>query len=228
LTADPRHLGALTRLGELQLALGNDDEAFENLIHLQHLKPNDPALFNLALDLYRRGEHERAARFFAALAAEDIHLQIKGLNMLGLTQTKLDRHDAAAAAYRQALVLDPTYAAARKNLAKTLIRQGNAPAGIAELKVVVSQYPDDVDSLYDLGFNGQFSGDVELAEQYYRRTLEIEPRHYRANVNMAKLLELRQDWRQAELYYRAADAARPGQEQVKAGLARAQTALSGK
>lgn len=90
-----------------------------------------------AAALMGEGSFEQARERLAALGAEAGHPE--ALQMRGVTFAAQGDWSAAAAAYREALAADPTFATAHYNLACALARQGKPAEALAALQSAVEK-----------------------------------------------------------------------------------------
>ena len=102
---------------------GKTDEAIGLYEKALALDPNcAPAHFNLAVALVRLEEFEKAERHYrAAVQAKPTAEAYNGLGFVLSRQGKLDE---AVVQFREAIRVDPEYAAAYNNLAASLVQQG--------------------------------------------------------------------------------------------------------
>ena len=79
-------------------------------------------------------------------------------------------------------------------------------------------------SEYDLVFNAAVayreSGQLETAESFYRRTVQIRPMEAGSHLNLGALLHLRGKLRQAEAAYAEAWRLRPGDPSTRTNIQR--------
>jgi Tfp pilus assembly protein PilF len=101
------------------------------------------------------------------------------------------RHAEAEAAYRRALSLDPYLADAHNNLGALFDRMGRKDEAEAEYRKALSQpgYPTPEKVHLNLGllYASQGRNDQALAE--LRRAVEIAPKYYQAQFELASLLD---------------------------------------
>ncbi|HXU10384.1 MAG TPA: hypothetical protein VN898_00315 [Candidatus Binatia bacterium] len=77
------------------------------------------------------------------------------------------------------------------------------------LRTLAQDHPDDPMFPFLLGSMHRMAGRFDEAMGMYRRTLEIDPRHARAMVNLANLHTLRQEFAVAQGFYKKAGEASP-------------------
>lgn len=112
----------ILELATLEFRLGDADRARRRLEKLLEAQPDNQFLWeNLAFYEAGYGELERAAAIYERLIA--IQPAAPDLSSLGFVRFLLGDYAGAAAAYRQALVLEPKHLLARFNLATALEAQ---------------------------------------------------------------------------------------------------------
>jgi tetratricopeptide (TPR) repeat protein len=117
-----------------------------------HLQPDDRAvLYSLSRALRNNGQTEEAkaveGKLLGILRSSDKlrenSLEATRLNNEGVELEKSGNLSAALEKYTAALELDPLHGGYRRNLALGLCRLGQWDQGIAELREVLRQNPDD-------------------------------------------------------------------------------------
>jgi Flp pilus assembly protein TadD/4-amino-4-deoxy-L-arabinose transferase-like glycosyltransferase len=93
----------------------------------------------------------------------------------------------AAAMYAKALELDPDYPEANDNLGIYLDQQGKPAEALDHYRIVLRQYPNDINANLNMG-NAYFNlGDWENARKQYLKVLEIQPGYPDAIYNLRLL-----------------------------------------
>jgi Flp pilus assembly protein TadD len=83
---------------------------------------------------------------------------------------------------------DPSIATAPDlSQVRVLINNADFVGAVAALKPIVAQHPDDPDALNLMGYSLRKSGDVDRAYGFYRKALNINPRHRGANEYLGEL-----------------------------------------
>ena len=108
------------------------------------------------------------------------------------------RDDAAMAAYRRALKLDPGLGAALTNLGALAHKRGDAAEARASFEAALALDPDLPEARYNLAHVLIESGEVELGAAELRRVLELRPDFADAHYNLATALESLGSRRQAQ------------------------------
>jgi spermidine synthase len=98
-------------------------------------------------------------------------------NDLGVLESQRGRLDAAVAAYRRALVLEPRNLQMRANLALALEFQGQTAAAEAELRRILDRRATYVPARLQLGNLRAASGDAGSAEREFRAAVSAAPRN---------------------------------------------------
>jgi tetratricopeptide (TPR) repeat protein len=86
---------------------------------------------------------------------------------------------------------------------------GDLDGAAAEYGRALSENPDDVLALYNLGLVSQSEGEHPEAEVHYRRALDVDPGYQPAVFNLAILRHTQGDLVEAEQLYRRSVALRP-------------------
>lgn len=141
-------------LGSALYRLGKPLEAIGPLQKTVELKPDDrQARFQLCLSLQRAGRDQDAAicqqKMRALIGRENAVMQsssAKEHNNRGVMLEKSGDLQGAVANYKAAVTLDPTQSVFRRNFALALCRQGHWEEGIAELRKVLKQDPEDTEA----------------------------------------------------------------------------------
>jgi type IV pilus biogenesis/stability protein PilW len=101
------------------------------------------------------------------------------------------RLDEAEEALRQALEIDPGLTDAHNNLGTVLMEQGDPSAAEEEFRLALADpvYPTPEKVYLNLGLLYRTQGREAEALEALRRSVEIDPRYYRAHYELAALLE---------------------------------------
>jgi Flp pilus assembly protein TadD len=138
------------------------------------------------------------------------------------------RHDEAAAAFREALKLDPGLALARVNLAIALLNQQKHEEARTEAKAAAALLPDRPHPLYVWALAARGLADAADAEAALRKALALDPQDVGTRVNLGQLLMQARKYPEAIEQLRAAVAAEEhnataaynlGQALIRAGQA---------
>ena len=151
-------------------ALLGDDLLGVRVEAARHLAGVSPELLSAA----DRAVLQRALTDYEATLRQDADRPEAQLN-LGNLRTAQGAMDQAAAAYREAIALDPGFAPAYANLADSLRRQGGDAAAVATLRAGLERAPDDPGLRHSLGLALVRQGDREAALLELRRAAESAP-----------------------------------------------------
>ena len=151
----PKNPVAHYSLGAEYLSQGKSTSAVEHLREAARLQPQDrKVLYSLSRALRNTGQVKQArmieTRLRAILQSADQvrtkTLEATRLNNEGVELEKSSKLSAALEKYRSALELDPFHGGYRRNLALGLCRLGRWEQGIAELREILRQDPNDEDT----------------------------------------------------------------------------------
>lgn len=107
----------------------------------------------------------------------------------------------AHAFYEDFLGRYPAAANMRLNYARYLIDQKQWEKARTNFLRVVSQLPEDVEAVYALGLLSLQTNHIDDAEQYLKRTLELQPRYDQARLYLGQVAEQRKQYGQAVEWY---------------------------
>ncbi|MEO7497823.1 MAG: XrtA/PEP-CTERM system TPR-repeat protein PrsT [Massilia sp.] len=109
-------------------------------------------------------------------------LALRGNAMMGLLQPR-----EAAAAFEQALSLDPHHPAALLGMARLAAAHGQAAQAHALLQRALAGHPDDIDCLRFQADLRKLAGQPEAALSGYQHVLTLKPRHVQTYIDIANL-----------------------------------------
>ncbi len=109
-------------------------------------------------------------------------------NYLGLAYMGKEKLDTAITHFQKALAINPGYAPARNNLGTAYVAKQDWDAAIDTFKQVADDilYATPHFPLSNLGWAYYNNGNYELAEQYYKEALDIEPEFPIAQKGLAR------------------------------------------
>ena len=149
----PKDPVAQTRLGAELLDQGKAHEAIPHLREAARLDPeSQSALWNLLRALSQDGQQEQAAAVRKTLAglmrnkeedSRNAQAAIQ-LNNQGATLQKAGKLQEAMGKYHEALKLDPRHTGIRLNYAGALLHLGRWSEGVAELRKILRQDPNNI------------------------------------------------------------------------------------
>ena len=150
----------------------------------------------------RTGNYPGAVRAYQrGLAVEPDNVEL--LNSLGFSLFQQGKSQEAVAALEKAIATDPKHVKSLNNMALASIDLGELELAEAHYRESLAIEPQP--SIYnDLGFVLERQGLPEEAAEFYRRSLELDPRSASANYNLAASLARRGEFGEAEGYFRSA------------------------
>jgi tetratricopeptide (TPR) repeat protein len=177
LSENPELAGAFSLRGEIALAQGRPDQARADFSKALELNPND----------------DRTRELLAGMGA-------------GLEQSAKEKNGRAAesaVARCQAVVdSDPRSADARVDLGLALIQAGQLEGARKQFEEALRLAPKHFAGCFNLAGLYQIQGELEQAERFYRRALELDPANLEAHRRLVMVL---------------ADAGKPAQAVAAAG-----------
>jgi Flp pilus assembly protein TadD len=117
-------------------------------------------------------------------------------HLLGEVQRALGKHESAAAAYRQALKLDPALSPAYFGLAVALRALSRPHDAIVYLERYLRREPGQAEGHHQFGLALMEAGKLDLALEHFRAALKIRPDHRDARHNVAISLLLAENFRE--------------------------------
>ncbi len=141
LVLDPDHEDALAGLGETLLKFGQSSAALRSFRRILELGYQDDVelMLQVGRALFRDGLMDEAKEFFDT-AVQQVPDNAEAVAMVGYTEHRMGRDDAAVATLRRVLQLDPAYAEARIYLGNILYDRGEYEAALYHLDRTT---PDD-------------------------------------------------------------------------------------
>jgi tetratricopeptide (TPR) repeat protein len=134
LLLDPDHEDALAGLGETLLKFGQTSGALKSFHRILELGYQDDIelMLQVGRALFRDGLMEEAKEYFDT-AVQQVPDNAEAVAMVGYTEHRLGRDDAAIATLRRTLQLDPEYVEARIYLGNVLYDRGEYEAALYHL-----------------------------------------------------------------------------------------------
>ena len=115
----------------------------------------------------------------------------------GLAHQREGRLSPAERCFLAALRIDPANAQATYLMGVLALQAGNAEGALAYLPRVVPRHRSNADALYNMGMAHVLGTDLDQAEGWFRRALEIDPSHAASHFglgNLARLLGRDAEW----------------------------------
>ncbi len=177
LQRDPRHVGALSRLGVLNMSKGAPAAAEAVWRRALALDPkNADILYNLSV-LCRLGSRQEEAAVLAERAYLAAPLDLgKRLNF-ALCRAGIGDFDTAREECKQVLMVAPENQPATELFARLTLMRGAVPAGIETLSHYVRSHPKDVEAILALANGLRFVGRMSQALAFVDQALGLSPDH---------------------------------------------------
>jgi len=140
---------------------------------------------------------------------------------LGVARLEQFDYAAAADAFRDALRIEPSLAAARFNLALALFYDGHPETAETEARAAAAAMTGAPQPPYLLGLLAKLQNRPDAAVAAFRRVLASDPADAGANVNLAQVYLQQRDTAQAITHFRSALQAEPFNATAAYGLATA-------
>lgn len=182
LAIDPYHRPSHLNRINLDLAAGKGPAALERAAALAGRHPKDPsvlsALASAAKACGRLADAEGAARRAAALEPASAKYRV----LLGSILAEAGRHDAAAAAWDEALAIDPRNADALSNLGVHERNHGEPALGLWYARLAVAADPRHGDAWCNLGIAAGDLERVDEARAAFAQAVALQPDHAEARM----------------------------------------------
>jgi choline-sulfatase len=160
----------------------------------------------------------RAIPLLETVTASEPGIPIAQLN-LGVALARQKQYARAVAPLARAVELRPDDMRARYELAAALYETGDPKAAAGHFAIVASTMPAWADARYSLGSVYARIDRVPDAMRELRAALDLEPRHFRANLLLGRILTLRGERTAALPYLRTAVDVQPDSAEAKQFLA---------
>jgi tetratricopeptide (TPR) repeat protein len=145
----------------------------------------------------------------AAPVSRDVRERAYRANNRGVALLEQFKYDEAAAAFRQALSLDPEPPVFRINLAIALLNVPDLPGAEREARASLAGNPDAPQVHYVLGLAARGQNRPDEAKAAFRKLLALDAQDVGANVNLGQILMQERSYPEAVAAFRAALAAQP-------------------
>ena len=166
------------------------------------------------------GAFARAAPLFERVIAIEPDIPIAQLN-LGVARARQRQYARAIAPLRRAVALQPDGMRGHYELGIAWYETGDLDAAAKELAIVAAKMPEWADARYSLAAVYARIDRVPQAIAELRASLALEPRHFRANLLLGRILTLRGDAASGIPYLKTAVEVQPASTEAKQFLAEA-------
>ncbi|MDG3088291.1 PEP-CTERM system TPR-repeat protein PrsT [Vibrio hannami] len=178
----------------VQLKLGYIDNAIESMGNLS-LETQEDSLFlsRASMQLAKLGRDEDALEL-AQKAFSDKNYSGSQL-MLGLIQLE-GKDKSGVKNIESALKSDSENSKAEIGLAYYYIKSGQLDEANNIAQARLEENPDDVDAIALSGVILQLKGNIEEAEQLFKKVIDTDPGNFQATISMAQIANSKGDWEQ--------------------------------
>ena len=191
----PGYLPAYIRLGMLYNLHGKSDKALEHLKKAYDMKPDQIGLVTMIANIYMaRGENDKAMKMADTYAEKLFPAKNAFFNNLkGEIYLASRQPETAFGFFEKAARQEPRFFQPRMHMAKLLMGQKKLDEALEQYKQIESVNPAHVPTLIAMGEIYDTLGNVYQAEVYYRKVLELNPKHADASNNLAFILSERKE-----------------------------------
>jgi len=170
------------------------------------------------------GETSRASTMLERVIATDPQIPMAQLQ-LGVARCRERQYAQAIAPLRRAIELQPEAVMAHYEMGIALFETGDWKTAAGHFEIVASKMPKFADARFSLGSVYARIDRVGEAIAELKAALELEPRHYRANLLLGRILTLQGQAVAGLPYLQRAAEAQPSSVEAQAFLADAYQAL---
>jgi arylsulfatase A-like enzyme/Tfp pilus assembly protein PilF len=177
-----------------------------------------------AIRSLENGETSRAGMLLERVIATDPQIPMAHLQ-LGIARCRERKYAQAIAPLRRAIELQPDAVMAHYEMGIALFETGDWKTAAGHFEIVASKLPKFADARFSLGSVYARIDRVDEAVTELKAALELEPRHYRANLLLGRILTLQGQAVSGLPYLQRAAEAQPSSVEAQAFLADAYQAL---
>ncbi|MBM3424617.1 MAG: tetratricopeptide repeat protein [Bacteroidetes bacterium] len=163
---------------------------------LEHLPNCESLLYELGFTYDRVGNHEKAIATYLKYLDDNPYASMAWYN-LGNSYSKLENYTKAIWAYDYCLLIIHDFSPAHFNLGNAYLSSGKHHRAIASFQKVLELEGDDPMALCYLGEAHEQLQEYEIALNYYRLSLEIQPNLYEAWLGLGIVVDLLGNTREA-------------------------------
>jgi arylsulfatase A-like enzyme/Flp pilus assembly protein TadD len=170
------------------------------------------------------GNTARAGALLERVIATDPQIPMAQLQ-LGVARCRERKYAQAIAPLRRAIALQPDAVMAHYEMGIALFETGDWKTAAGHFEIVASKMPKFADARFSLGSVYARIDRVDEAVTELRAALELEPRHYRANLLLGRILTLQGQAAAGVPYLQRAADSQPSSVEAQSFLADAYQAL---
>ncbi len=171
-----------------------------------------------AMAAIESGDMDRAAPLLEKVTLSDPQIPMAQLQ-LGIARARQRRYKEAIGPLHKAIELNPDAAMAHYEMGVALYETGDLKTAAVHFEIVTKRMPKWADARFSYGSVLARIDRVPEAETELRATLALDPKHYRGNLLLGRLLDLQGKSKDGVVYLRRAVEANPGSAEAKAFLA---------
>lgn len=182
------------------------DKSIEVLENGLALHPTaEPLLYELGFSYDRVGKYQEAIDTYLQYIEERPYANMAWYN-LGNTYNKLELFDKAVWAYDYSILIFPEFAPAHFNMGNAYMSLGKYHQAIDRFKEVLNLEGDDPMALNYLGEAHEQLLEYDIALNYYRLSIEIDPTNYESWLGIGIITDIQGNTREAiSLIHKALD-----------------------
>lgn len=165
-------------------ALGKKDykNAYENYLKVQKLDVgNTEVTYNLALLAVQSKQYEEAIGYYKEIIEEPDATAMMYLELANVYRETGNKH-AVLNTLERARDKFKDNKTILMNLIQELAHNNNYPAIVPIVNEAIKFEPENVELNYLAGYANESVGRVEVAKDYYQKTLQLNPNNYEANL----------------------------------------------
>ena len=175
-----------------------------NSTNSEYIKPDKKAAelnMQLGLNYLQRGDYETALGKLEKALKQDASLT-SAHNTIAILYQRLGELDKAEYHYKQAVSLTPKYSEAQNNYGTYLCGQGRYEESVPRFLAAIQNplYRSPAQAYENAGLCARGIPDLERAEQYLRKALQINPRLGKSLLAMAEISYEQGDYLSSRAY----------------------------
>jgi tetratricopeptide (TPR) repeat protein len=171
------------------------------------------------------GLFQKAIPLLEKVVASEPNVKLAQLQ-LGVSRAKQKQYSRALGPLAKAVELDPADMFAHYELALAQYETGDLRSAAAHFEIVATRLPKWADARYSLGSVWARIDRVPDAVRELQAALEIEPKHFRSNLLLGRILTLQGHMEQALPYLRTAVEVEPTNAEARQFLSDAESRAS--
>jgi len=213
-------ISAMFHLGKLLLEAGEVKRAISVLLNGVKQGGRENILNLLGESYQALGEVETAEEWYSkSLQANPTHVPAH-LTLAKMLAKNDSRDQEAESWFQRAKVVAPSESTVYAHYGLYLIDRRRFPEAARNLGEAVRLDPANYDNVFNAAVAYREAGQLDIAETFYRRTVEIKPMEAASHMNLGALLHLRGKLAEAEEEYIKAWTLQPGDPATRTNIQR--------